>query len=44
MSEASTLLLNGYTLRMDSRVYRDRFEDEDGREMWQRIFAIANRL
>jgi hypothetical protein len=41
---ASALLLGGYVLRTSADVLRDRFEDEDGRPMWERVSAIAEKL
>lgn len=44
MDQASALLLNGYVLRTSAEVFRDRFEDEDGRPGWEKIMAIAKTL
>jgi hypothetical protein len=41
---ASALLLGGYVLRTSADVLRDRFEDEDGRPMWERVSAMAEKL
>jgi DNA polymerase I-like protein with 3'-5' exonuclease and polymerase domains len=44
MREASRLVLNGFELGTDVAVYRhpDRYMDERGKTMWQRVMALVN--
>jgi hypothetical protein len=46
MAEASEELLDGFRLRSDASIvrYPDRYMDERGTEMWQRVWSIVSRL
>jgi hypothetical protein len=46
MAKASEDLLGGFRLRSDATIvrYPDRYMDERGREMWQRVWSIVSRL
>ena len=45
MREASRIVLNGFELGTDATVVRhpDRYMDERGTVMWQRVMALVNR-
>jgi hypothetical protein len=45
MAQASGIVLNGFRLRSDAKVirYPDRYMDERGREMWEKIVALIER-
>jgi DNA polymerase I-like protein with 3'-5' exonuclease and polymerase domains len=42
MSDASALVLDGFRLRSDAKVirYPDRYEEDRGKEMWQRVWNV----
>jgi hypothetical protein len=40
MVDTSRRFLGGYPIRVQASIYTDRFEDEDGREDWERIAGI----
>jgi hypothetical protein len=42
MSDASALVLDGFRLRSDAKIvrYPERYEDERGKEMWQRVWNV----
>ncbi len=46
MADASEDLLGGFRLRSDANIvrYPDRYMDERGTEMWQRVWSIVSRL
>jgi len=46
MAEASAIVLNGFALRTDVKVirYPDRYEDRRGREMWETVWGIVNKV
>jgi hypothetical protein len=46
MAKASEDLLRGFRLRSDATIVRfpDRYMDERGREMWQRVWSIVSRI
>jgi hypothetical protein len=45
MREASRIVLDGFELGTDATVVRhpERYMDERGKVMWQRVMALANR-
>jgi hypothetical protein len=44
MQEASELILSGFQLRTEARIfcYPERYEDERGREMWAMVLDLLN--
>ena len=46
MSDASALVLDGFRLRSDAKIirYPERYEDERGKEMWQRVWGVMAEL
>jgi len=46
MAEASAVVLNGFKLRTDAEIikYPDRYVDEDGKEVWDRVLEILKDL
>ena len=40
MHNASRQLLNGHEVRVAFQIYRDRFEDKDGRDDWNRVAKL----
>ena len=46
MAVASEVVLNGFKLRTDVKVirYPDRYDDPRGREMWETVWGIVNKV
>ena len=46
MAEASSKVLGSFTLRSDAQIvrYPDRYTDERGEEMWEKLQEIIDRL
>ena len=46
MAEASSIVLGGFRLRSDAKVVRhpDRYQDERGRPMWEKVMGVLQRL
>lgn len=46
MAEASALTLSGFTLRSDAKVFKSpqRYVDERGKEMWEKVWRVASEL
>jgi len=46
MAEASAVVLSGFRLRTDAEIikYPNRYEDEDGKEVWERVLVILKDL
>ena len=42
MAEASRVVLYGFEVRTDAKIvrYPDRYKDERGREMWDRVMSL----
>ena len=40
MRNASGQLLNGHEVRVAAEIFRDRFEDKDGRDDWNRVAKL----
>ena len=46
MAQASEIVLGGFKLRTDAKLvrYPDRYEDPRGKEMWDTVWNIINKL
>jgi DNA polymerase I len=43
MREVSSQFLNSHEIRVASHIYRDRFEDKDGKADWERVSKILEK-